>query len=320
MDVLNPGGTTPLPRYGSSPLNPAPAAGPRRRVLLVSRDEELDSVLACRRVAAHLGGVATTADAGGAPPDAALVCDDETAARRLLERGVPVVHLRSGHPGTTAACSPDGALSRLHRPGWLPGPWPPGGGARPTGSLAPARTARDRVRAGALLLLSLWGVPDAEAEAFAKGPLRALVRAATDIGGRCEVVGDTRLGLLRSALEEAGEAGRVRLSRAADVDVDALHAAAGAFVASPTLGALVLAHARCAPLTLLPPLGPAQRDLAGRVARALPVPVAGDPGDPSPWTPSGGAAPWSALDPAPDDLRGAQRVARGLRQLTFAPP
>ncbi|GHG54067.1 hypothetical protein GCM10018779_16680 [Streptomyces griseocarneus] len=287
-------------------------------MLLVSREEELDSVLACRRVAAHLGGLATTTDAdGGIPPDAALVCDDRAAARRLLELGVPVVLLRSGHPGTTAPSSPAGALSRLHRPGWLPGPWPPSGGARPTGSLAPARTARDRVRAGAMLLLSLWGVPDGEAEAFADGPLRALVRTAADAGGRCEVVCDTRLGLLRSALEGTG---RVRVRRAAEVDVDALHAAAGAFVASPTLGALVLAHARRAPLTLLPPLGDAQRDLAGRVARTVPVPVADDPDDPAPWAPSADAVPWSALDPALDDLRGAQRVARDLRQLTLAPP
>ncbi|MFD0385327.1 hypothetical protein ACFQ2B_32840 [Streptomyces stramineus] len=38
----------------------------------------------------------------------------------------------------------------------------------------------------------------------------------------------------------------------------------------------------------------------------------GSPGPPGP-------PPWSTLDPAADDLRGAQRVARTLRQLSLAP-
>ncbi|MFI1968513.1 CGA synthase-related protein [Streptomyces cinnamoneus] len=317
MAVLNPGGA---PSPSGRDARPAPVAVPHHRVLLVSRDDELDSLLACRRIAAHLGGLTTTRRvAGDAPPDAALVCDDRTATHRLLRRGVPVIHLHSGHRGTAAGRAPHGALPRAHRPEWLPGPWPSEDGARPTGSLAPARTARDRTRSGALLLLSLWGVPDGEAEAFVHGPLRTLVRGATADGRRCEVVCDTRLGHVRSALADTGGPG-MRLSRAAEVDVDALHAAAAVFVASPTLGALVLAQARRAPLVLLPPLGAVQRDLAGRVARAAAVPVADDPGDPSLWVPPETGTPWAALDPAPDDLRGAQRVARGLRQLSLAPP
>lgn len=251
-------------------------------------------------------------------PDAALVCDDEAATARLLELGIPVVHLSSGY-GCAPSAGPGGrTLRRLHRPGWLPGP---AGGARPTGALAPARLTRNRVREGALLLLSLWDVPPEETDAFAAGPLRALVQEAVRRTGRCEVVCDTRLTRLRSALDGLAGPEDVRVSRAAEVDVDALHAATEVFLASPTLGALALAHSRRAPLVFLPALGAAQRELAARVTRLVPVPSATDPGDPSLWVPpeAGTSGQWSALDPALDDLRGAQRVARTLRQLSLAP-
>ncbi|MEV6670037.1 CGA synthase-related protein [Streptomyces sp. NPDC051162] len=305
-------------------LSPEPHGGragalPPRRVLLVSRDAELDSLLARHRIAAHLGELTTVrVVSGGALPDAALVCDDEAATERLLELGVPVVHLTSGHSGAVPSPAPDGrALHRLHRPGWLPGPWP-GSGGRPTGILAPARLTGNRTRAGTLLLLSSWGVPGDEFEGFTAGPLRALVRAAVRRTGRCEVVCDTRLAPVRTAVEGLAGPEGVRLSRAADVDVDALHATAAVFLASPTLGALALAQARRAPVVFLPPLGPVQRDLAERVARAVPVPVTTDGEDASSWG-SRGEGPWAALDPDLDDLRGAQRVARSLRQLSLAP-
>ncbi|MEV0522803.1 CGA synthase-related protein [Streptomyces sp. NPDC050439] len=306
MAVLNPGGPAP------QPSGPAP-----RRVLLVTRDEELDSLLAGRRIAAHLTDLEPTAG-DGPPPDVALVCDDDAATRRLLDLGVPVVRVHSGHK---AAVDPvtDGALHRVHRPGWLPGPWPATpGGARTTGVLAPVRTARGRQRSGSLLLLSLWGVPDGEADAFTSGPLRALAAEAVRRTQRCEVVCDTRVESVRAALE--GLDG-VRVRRAADTDVDALHADAELLLAAPTLGAVALAQARRAPLAFLPPLGDGQRDLAERMARALPVPVAADPRGPSLWSPGqpGAPDPWSALDGAADDLRGAQRVARTLRQLSLAP-
>ncbi|MFF8832367.1 CGA synthase-related protein [Streptomyces sp. NPDC015131] len=304
MAVLNPGRAAP----------PAPAP---RRVLLVARDEELDSLLALRRVAAHLTELEVTGPEG-APPDVALVCDDEAAAGRLLDRGVPVVHLRSGH-STDPGAVPGGALHRVHRPGWLPGPWPaPPDGVRTTGALAPARTARSRDRHGTLLLLSAHGTDTAEWEGFTSGPLRELAAEAVRRTGRCAVVCDRRTGAVRDALE--GLPG-VRVGRAADTDVDALHAGTALLLAAPVLGALALAQARRAPLVLLPPLGGAQRDLAGRVSRAVPLAVAEDPRDPSLWAapPPGAPDPWSALDPAADDLRGAQRVARTLRQLSLAP-
>ncbi|MGX8904246.1 CGA synthase-related protein [Streptomyces netropsis] len=322
MAVLTPGGGPAGTPRRSTPVPPPGAAAPRHRVLLVSRDEELDSLLARRRVAAHLGELTATTEMSGAElPDAALVCDDAAATDRLLELGVPVVHLHSGHPGAELPGAPGRALRRVHRPGWLPGPWQPRSGVRATGVLAPVRMVRERVRSGTLLLLSLWSVPDGEAVAFADGPLRTLVRAAVDGGGRCEVVCDTGLGLVRSALDGIGGPGEGRLSRAAEVDVDALHAAAETFLASPVLGALALAQARSAPLAFLPPLGAAQRDLAARVDRALLIPRAADPGHASSGVPSSRkAVPWSVLDPTLDDLRGAQRVARSLRQLSLAPP
>ncbi|MET9606682.1 CGA synthase-related protein [Streptomyces sp. NPDC006512] len=295
-------------------------AGPGPRVLLSAREDQLDSALALRRVAAHLGDLRRTGwSALEPPPVAALVCDDVAATERLLDLGVPVVHLRSGHCGPAADGAPPGrALGRVHRPGWLPSPGHPIPGARSTGVLAPRRTGLSRSRSGTLVMLSLWGVPDADAEAFAAGALRELAAAALHRTGSCTVVTDTGLGLLRSALAERPD---VRVLRAADADPDALHADAAVFLASPVLGALALAQARRAPLALLPALGPAQRDLADQLGRVLPqLPLADDPDDPGLWAPPAGAAgPWHLLDPALDDLRGAQRVARVLRQLALAP-
>ncbi|MFE2865111.1 CGA synthase-related protein [Embleya sp. NPDC059259] len=299
-----------------------------RRILLVSRDEQLDSLLARRRVAAHLRDlrpVPGTSDE--APPDVALVCDDEAATARLSASGVPVVHLYSGHPGTTdtlgTAGATDRALYRVHRPGWLPDPDPTRAptGLRPTGVLAPVRSARSRQRAGTLLLLSLWDVPAAEADTFVDTTLPGLVHEALRRTGRCEVVCDLRLTPIRAALAGLADRPEVRVSRAVDVDVDALHAGARLFLAAPTLGASALAQARRAPLVFLPPLGGAQRDLAARMRRLMPVPCADDPRDPGVWAPpdEGVTTLWDALAPDLDDLRGAQRVARTLRQLSLAP-
>ncbi|MFI6846195.1 CGA synthase-related protein [Kitasatospora sp. NBC_00085] len=306
-----------------SPATQGGRAAHALRVLLSAREDQLDSVLALRRVAAHLGDLRRTDPSELQPPPvAALVCDDMVVTERLLGLGVPVVHLGSGHPGPPAAEAPPGrAVGRLHRPGWLPPSGPLPRGTRPTGVLAPQRTGRSRTRSGTLLLLSLWGVPEADAEAFATGALRGWAEAALHRTGNCTVVTDTGLDLLRSALGSLAEHPDVRVHRAVEADVDALHADSAVFLASPVLGALTLAQARRAPLVLLPPLGAAQRDLADRLAEVLPLPSAEDPADPGVWAlPADAAAgPWHLLDPALDDLRGAQRVARTLRQLALAP-
>ncbi|WP_367133749.1 MULTISPECIES: CGA synthase-related protein [Streptomyces] len=316
MAVLTPGGA-------SSPPPESRRPGTRQRVLLVSREEELDSLLALRRVAAHLGELAVTTDRSAEPPPvAALVCDDEGATVWLMARGVPVVHLFSGGrgpEGTGVAGVAGPALRWLHRPDWLPATEPLGPGIRAAGTLAPVRTAKDRNRTGALLLLSLWGVPDDEVRAFTDGPLRALVRAAADQAGNCDVVCDTGLAAVRSSLAAVGAPEAVRLHRAADVDVDALHAGSEVFLASPTPAAVGLARARHAPLCFLPPLGEAQGALAECVRRVVPVPVAeGHSGKPLPYVPPADAL-WQAVDTSGDDLRGAQRIARSLRQLSLAP-
>ncbi|MEW1636875.1 CGA synthase-related protein [Streptomyces sp. NPDC093801] len=308
MALLNPSGAAPAAPEGG---------GPGPRVLLGAREDRLDSVLALARVAAHLGGLRRTGRDGlEPPPAAALVCDDAAATGRLLELGVPVVHLESGPAGPAdGGAPPQRALLRVHRPGWLPPPGPGARGARPTGILAPRRTGRSRTRSGTLLMLSLWGVPDAEAESFASGALPELAAAALDRTGSCTVVADTGLARVRSAL--AAHPG-VRVLRASETDPDALHAEAAVFLASPVLGALALAQARRAPLVLLPALGTVQRALAAQVGEVLPLPSAEDPADPGLWAPPA-AGPWHLLDPALDDLRGAQRVARTLRQLALAP-
>ncbi|OPC78061.1 CGA synthase-related protein [Embleya scabrispora] len=309
------------PGPGSAP----PPAESGRRILLVSRDEHLDSLLARRRIAAHLGDLRPVLEAPDEPPPhVVLVCDDEGATERLRASGVPVVHLTSGHrPPSDPPARLDGVLHRVHRPGWLPDPAPdpvPGAtDARPTGLLAPARTARRRKREGTLLLLSAWNVPAAEADTFAAETVPALVRAALRRTGRCDVVCDTRLEPIRAALAGLGDDRRVRVRRAVDVDVDTLHAEAEVFLAAPTLGAVGLARARRAPLAFVPALGAAQRDLAAQVRQLVPIPLVDDPEHDSVWESSDDAVPWDVLDPEPDDLRGAQRVARTLRQLALAP-
>ncbi|MFJ8437087.1 CGA synthase-related protein [Kitasatospora sp. NPDC094019] len=293
-----------------------PATGPT--VLLACREQQLDSVLALRRVAAHLGDLPRSTDnghvlRGHALPGAALVCDEEATTARLARLGVPVLHLRSAPGAALAPLSADRLLARAQWPGWLEHP----GGDRPTGLLAPVRLSRRRERRGTLLLLSFWDVPPPEAEAFAAGPLPALVREAVRRTGSCAVVGDTGLDRVRDATARLPG---VTVDEAAAADADDLHARAELLLASPTLAAVALAQARRAPLAFLPALGAAQRDLAERVTRLVPVPVATDPTDPDLWQPPPAEEQWGAVGPGLDDLRGAQGVARTVRQLLLAPP
>jgi CGA synthase-related protein len=302
-----------------------PAAARRRApavdVLLACETEQLDSLLALRRIAAHLDGVPTrewvgSQEPGERLPGAALVCGDAASGRRLTELGVPVVQVPCGLPGGDAPPGDPGPdLARAHWPGWLAHPVD----ARVTGLLAPARLTRRSRRQGTLLLLSAWQVPEPELAAFTGATLPALARQAVRRTGSCEVVCDTGVDVLREAL--TGLDG-VRVHRAAEADVDELHARAGIFLAAPSVAALAVAQSRRAPLVFVPPLGPAQRQLAGLVAQRVPVPFAEDPADPALWDPHE-AEPghqWSGLDPDLDDLRGAQRIARTLRQLVLAPP
>ncbi|MET8626823.1 CGA synthase-related protein [Kitasatospora sp. NPDC004669] len=306
----------------------------RASVLLACREEQLDSLLALRRIAAHLRDLPRFDDPPGLDdlphlddpsglgtadaeqPAAALVCDDEAVTARLTRLGVPVLHLSSALPEAPATGpatgSAEGLLTRAHWPGWLDRP----PGIRPTGLLAPARLTRNRDRRGTLLLISLWGLPTAEAEAFTDRRLPALVGEAVRRTGSCTVICDTSLDQVRAATAHLPDTTTVR---AADTDVDARHAEAELLLASPTMAALALARARRAPLAFLPPLGPAQRALAERVAHLVPVPTA-DPADPTRWEPPPAEVQWAGLGPDLDDLRGAQALARTVRQLLLAPP
>ncbi|KUN09297.1 hypothetical protein AQI95_05565 [Streptomyces yokosukanensis] len=316
-----------MPSHGEGEFpahGPAPA---RRRLLLVAAPRRLDSVTARRRIAAHLGEMDLVEESGGREerewsgrvagrPDAALVCDLPAVAQGLTERGVPVVYLHSGHR-SQALPAVAAATVRVHAPPWLPLPRSMGpDGARPTGPLAPVRLARDRARTGCLLLVSAHRVPGHDLAAFAEGPLRALAEEAVRHTGRCDVVCDGEATITAAALAHTA---CVHVHDAATADVDALHAAARVFIASPTLTALTLAQSRRAPLALLPPLDHDQDDLARRALQAVRLPTVHDPTDPALWAPSDAdaRAAWSGL--GPDDLRGAQRVARTLRQLALAP-
>ncbi|MGW3042091.1 CGA synthase-related protein [Kitasatospora sp. NPDC001159] len=295
----------------------------RATVLLACREEQLDSLLALRRIAAHLGDLPRFDDpprlddlprlgaANAERPAAALVCDDEAVTARLTRLGVPVLHLSSALPEAPATDPAEGLLTRAHWPGWLDRP----PGIRPTGLLAPARLARNRDRRGTLLLISLWGLPATETEAFTSRRLPALVGEAVRRTGSCTVICDTSLDQVRAATADLPDTTTVR---AADTDVDARHAEAELLLASPTMAALALARARRAPLAFLPPHGPAQRALAERIARLVPVPTA-DPSDPTCWEPPPAEVQWAGLGPELDDLRGAQALARTVRQLLLAP-
>jgi CGA synthase-related protein len=127
---------------------------------------------------------------------------------------------------------------------------------------------------------------------------------------RCTVVTDSQYSLVDAQLPEAN------VVEAAAVDVDALHAEVGLFVAAPTLAACSLAQVRRSSLVFLPPLVRGQRDLLDRVRAAIPIPVLGERGsdDLAVSQPD-----WSKIDFTPDDLRGAQRIARKVRQLVLAP-
>ncbi|MFE7539344.1 CGA synthase-related protein [Streptomyces platensis] len=291
-----------------------PGAPARGHVLLVDEPRLLDASTARRRIAGHLTELEVSYPTAPSTPDVALVCDAPEAAARLSGQGVPVVYLHCRHRATEFPAVP--AVTRLvQRPDWLSGPQPTG--QDPLNAvqlLAPRRLTRNRSRSGCLVLVSAYEADDAERADFTDTFLRPAAAEAVRRTGHCDVVCDTGFTAVRKAL---GPVAGVRVHRAADVDFDALHAAAETFLASPTLTAVSLAWARDAPLTLLPPLGPDQRDLADRLRRLVPVEVAEDARRPTVWAPHPG--PWAPLGSDDDARREAQRIARRVRQLALIP-
>jgi CGA synthase-related protein len=159
----------------------------------------------------------------------------------------------------------------------------------------------------ALILLAVSAVPRDDVLQFTGRVVRPLLE---EISLPRIVVCDDH----RSALEEELPGAEVR--QVSDTDVDALHANAALFVAAPTLTAVGLAQARRSALAFLPPLCPTQQDLLEALQVVISVPVVGEQGFAAaePTVPN-----WPDLDPALDDLRGAQRVARRVRQVALAP-
>jgi CGA synthase-related protein len=289
----------------------------RRSVLVAASDDDLDSVLVLRRIAAHLNEldlvVAEQWRNGVIPdpaPHVALVCDDAFAATEANRMGVPVVFVHSRY------CVDDrppveAAIVCLHSPGWIPGSSRVPRTIQPVGTVAPVRLRQARTPSAALVLLALAGAAAAQVATFCSDLLRPmLAKISQPYPQRCMVVTDCQHSLVGAQLPEAN------VARAAAVDVDALHAEVGLFVAAPTLAACSLAQARRSSLVFLPPLVRGQRGLLYRVRAAIPIPVLGEQGldDLAASQPD-----WSKIDPSPDDLRGAQRIARKVRQLVLAP-
>ena len=259
---------------------------------------DLDSVQVLRRIAAHLPELDVVEHVEGRRPAVALVCGDRAAAERFAAEGVPVVFVHTAVGLDDAAAV---AVECEHRPGWLPGGRT---AARAVGSVAPVRLRRAPKPAGVLVLLAVTGADAEEVAAQAEQVVAPLLHRWPRPDRT--VVADGHWDLLRTALPG------VEVRPVDDSDVDQVHAGSELLVASPSLAACALAHVRRAPLVLLPPLDRAQAALLDLVRTALPVPVAGDRG-------TGFDIPWSRVNTGTDDLRGAQRVARFVRQLALAP-
>ncbi|MGH3717726.1 MAG: CGA synthase-related protein [Pseudonocardiaceae bacterium] len=281
----------------------------RRTVVVAAREHELDSVLARRRISAHLTEfdlIPWESWDERADPSAALICDDVDAAAKASGMGVPVVFVRSGHEVDGPGFADFGVHCR-HWPGWLPDPAKRAGAPQATGVLAPVRLRQGRSPSLAVILLAVSALPRDEVVEFTGCVLRPLL---DEISLPRIVVFDDH----PSAIEEGLPGADLR--QVCDTDVDALHADAALFVAAPTLTAVGLAQARRSALAFLPPLDRTQKDLLDLLRVVISVPVLGERGFAAvePTVPN-----WSDLDPALDDLRGAQRVARQVRQLTLAP-
>ncbi|MGJ5754269.1 CGA synthase-related protein [Streptomyces puniciscabiei] len=310
----------------SSPTTAPHPAPPRLRVLATARPA-LESQAALRHVSAHLTEVELTGqpDAGPAP-GAAVVCDDDVLAARLSASGVPVVFVASGGPPPGDTWPPS-AVRCLHQPGWLGGQRAKG--VHNVGTIAPPRAARARAARGAVVQLSTPDLhpDDHAAVARAGATLRAAVEAAQYDGKPLlGVVLDAPVPARSALLSAAGEdAGALPVAGVEEAATERLLAEASLLVTSPLLTAVNQAHAARVPLLLLPALDAHQASRLAGITDAAGVEVldAAAP-DASADRAVRGADPlWSrvsrALEHAGDDRRGAQRVARQVRQLLLAP-
>jgi CGA synthase-related protein len=133
----------------------------RRSVLVAASDDDIESVLALRRIAAHLKEldlVAAEQWRNGVTPDpaphVALVCDDAFAATEANRMGVSVVFVHSRYRVDDRP-PVDAAIVYLHSPGWIPGSSRMPRTIQPAGTLAPVRLRQARNPSAALVLLGL---------------------------------------------------------------------------------------------------------------------------------------------------------------------
>jgi CGA synthase-related protein len=304
------------------------------RVLTAALPEDPESHTVLRWICAHLTevelvpgqGTSIGAESPDGPFDVAIICDDTALAEHTERTGTAVVFVSStGAPPVSGW--PSARLRSLHRPGWLPDLRPTG--VHQDGTVAPPRAVRARHGRGALIRLAVPGASDAEAcVRLLRTAQAALVEAA-----RCPV---SAVHLYGPGSAHVAERVRTLVPGAAvfeDGDPAAERALGevSLLVSSPGLTGVTLAQTARIPLALLPPSGAAQQEAAS-VLDSAGVPLAVPSGDGDGWTYEAetlrralGApdelAAWAdaAQQAAGDDRRGAQRIARRVRQLLLAP-
>ncbi|MFG2124488.1 CGA synthase-related protein [Streptomyces sp. NPDC048710] len=281
----------------------------------------LDSQTAARRAAHHVTEMEVVRVTAEDPDQlraaiaahtvrAALVVDEPWATRTLRAEGIPALHLYADAAPTVVPVEAD--LRMAHRPTWYEDTADLSRGVTPVASFAPARRGWSGKRKGALVAFGTGTAGTADVLDAARRALLPLLPRLTEAAeGPCTVVCDGPVDELRALAADVTD---TTVLDTADCDLDELHSGCGVFTATPTLAALTLARGRGAPLTLLPALDDIQQDLLDKVTKAVPVPVCTAP---DAWTVPAGID-WAVSD-SDDDLSGAQRVARKLRQLVLAP-
>ncbi|SNY53582.1 hypothetical protein [Paractinoplanes atraurantiacus] len=283
-------------------------------VLLVPGDD-LDSRTAVHRVSAHLSEMDVVL-APGADPDqavtlarshsvrAALVAGAADATAALQAAGYAVLHLHAG-AAEPAGPPPAAALVLAHRPRWSDRDEPLPRGVQRVLSFTPVRRGWNGRGSYRLMALAVGAATPEAVETYTREVLLPLVEGSHE---PVRILTDGPPAAVLAGLRGV-PADVLTTSEAA---LDDLHAGCVEFAATPSLAALTLARARGkAPMALLPPLDAAQERLRQQVTKTVRIADAADAGrDP---------VDWSVLDAFDDDLSGAQRVARKLRQLAIAP-
>ncbi|MCX4680632.1 CGA synthase-related protein [Streptomyces sp. NBC_01433] len=332
---------------------------PQHRLLVAASHDDADAQTLLSWICAHLDGfemVPVGEQPPGPPARAALVCGDKDLAERLEKDGIPSVFVATSGTVPTGGW-PASRICLLHRPRWLPAPAPEAGSGpdmssdgspatRPAArsalhdaradvvvTMAPPRAVRSRGD-GAVLQLALPAGLDDEnrnMDTAAAGMLRhalaTLEGAAVPVRGLVLAGRPPGANLLATMVKLLPG---VEPLTGVGAAADRLLTQASLLVSSPLLAAVAQAHTARIPLATLPPLGVAQQAVLralGDVDVVVPAldPTAGAPHDARRIrdliaTPNLLAARLDdVLELAGDDRRGAQQVARQVRQLLLVP-